>query len=349
MTTVDRQPDTGAAHDGPADAARPGVGRVLLLGLAGVFLWLAGDVLLVVFAGLLLAVGIDGMSSWLASRTRLSRAAAFFVVVALLLVLVAGAAVLIVPQVVGQVGDLWGFFINAFESVRTTVQRWGWPDDLLGSDALGQGQMMEAAGAMAARLAGATMATVGAVGAMLVALTIALFAAWDPGLYRRGALALLPAPARQRWDEALSRTGHALRWWFLGQLVSMALLAVTVSLGLWVIGVELWLSLGVLTGLLTFIPILGPLIAGIPILVVAFAEGAQTGLIVLAFYIVVQNLEGNVIVPMIQHRAVNLAPVLLIASQLVLGALFGLLFSSDMAIDLGTANTLVYVRARESS
>jgi predicted PurR-regulated permease PerM len=77
----------------------------------------------------------------------------------------------------------------------------------------------------------------------------------------------------------------------------MALLAVTVSLGLWVIGVELWLSLGVLTGLLTFIPILGPLIAAVPILVVAFAEGAQTGLIVLAFYLVVQNVEGNVIVP----------------------------------------------------
>jgi predicted PurR-regulated permease PerM len=319
-----KQPEPGVQPRASASQARIGAGRVLLLGLGGVFLWLAGDVLLVVFAGLLLAVGIDGLANGLSGRTRLRRGVSFFVVVALLLGLIAAAGALIVPQVMGQVGDLVELFVKAFESARTTIQRWGWPEEVLSVEAIGQGGIMDTAGAVAGRLAGITVATLGAVGTVIVALTIALFAAWDPGLHRRGVLAVLPPSERGRWGEALARTGHALRWWFLGQLVSMALLAVTVSLGLWVIGVELWLSLGVLTGLLTFIPILGPLIAAVPILVVAFAEGAQTGLIVLAFYLVVQNVEGNVIVPMIQQQAVDLPPVLLISAQLVLGALFGL-------------------------
>jgi predicted PurR-regulated permease PerM len=126
-------------------------------------------------------------------------------------------------------------------------------------------------------------------------------------------------------DETFSAVAHALHWWFLGQIVSMLLLGATVSLGLWLIGIELWLSLGVLTALLTFIPFLGPIIAAIPIVIVGFTAGMQTGVIVLVFYLIIQNVEGNFIVPMIQHRAVNLAPALLISVQVLMGVLFGVL------------------------
>jgi predicted PurR-regulated permease PerM len=126
-------------------------------------------------------------------------------------------------------------------------------------------------------------------------------------------------------NETLSATAHALRWWFLAQIVSMLALGVTVSIGLLIIGVDLWLSLGVLTALLTFIPVLGPIIAGVPILIVGFAEGLQTGMIVLVFYLVVQNLEGNFLVPMIHHRVVNLAPVLLISVQVLMSMVFGII------------------------
>ena len=115
-----------------------------------------------------------------------------------------------------------------------------------------------------------------------------------------------------------------MRWWFLGQLVSMIVLGVTVSLGLMLLGVELWLSLGLLTGLFTFVPILGPIIAGAPILLVSFTESTDVGLSVLVFYLLVQNVEGNFLVPYIQHRAVHLPPALLLAAMVVLGALFGL-------------------------
>lgn len=105
----------------------------------------------------------------------------------------------------------------------------------------------------------------------------------------------------------------------------MVVLGVTVSVGLMLLGVELWLSLGVLTGLLTFVPILGPIIAGVPILLVSFAEGPNVGLSVLAFYLLIQNLEGNLLVPYVQHRAVQLPPALLVSAQVVFGAAFGLM------------------------
>jgi predicted PurR-regulated permease PerM len=187
------------------------------------------------------------------------------------------------------------------------------------------GTATDALSAIAEQAASAMLVIVGVLSGTVILLAIAIFGAANPDLYRSGLLTLMPPARRERISEALAATAHALRWWFLAQIISMLALGVTVAVGLMIIGVDLWLSLGVLTGLLTFIPVLGPIIAGVPILIVGFAEGLQTGLIVLAFYLVVQNLEGNFLVPLIQHRVVNLAPVLLISVQVLMSTLFGLM------------------------
>jgi predicted PurR-regulated permease PerM len=188
-----------------------------------------------------------------------------------------------------------------------------------------QGGAADAASAIARQAASAMLAILGVASSLVILLAIAIFAAANPGLYRRGVLTLLPAGRRARVEEALAATVHALRWWFLAQIIAMILLGVTVAIGLMIIGVDVWLSLGVLTGLLTFIPFLGPIIAGIPIVIVGFSEGLQTGIIVLVFFLVVQNLEGNFLGPLIQHRVVNLAPVLLISVQVLMSTLFGVM------------------------
>jgi predicted PurR-regulated permease PerM len=149
-------------------------------------------------------------------------------------------------------------------------------------------------------------------------------------------------------DDTLSAIAYALRWWFLGQLVSMLLLGVTVGLGLLVLGIELWFALAVLTALLTFIPFLGPLIAAIPIIVVGFAAGVETGIIVAVGYLVIQNIEGNVLVPMIQHKAVNLAPALLISVQVLLSLAFGvvgLILAAPLTVVAMVAVKKLYIEA----
>jgi predicted PurR-regulated permease PerM len=296
---------------------------LLLAAGVGVLFWLAGDVLLLVFAALLLAVGIDGLARILSDRTPLSRKWSLTIVL-LLSVLVLGLfGMLVVPPFIEQLAEMWYRTVAFIEDLVDRLRDVGWARDLMNSD--NQEQVAGAAGTVAQHVANFTMMLVGAVASVFILVAIALFAAYDPEMYRRGLLRLFPRQYRARLDRTLSATAHALRWWFLGQLVSMLVLGVTVSLGLLVIGVELWLGLGVLTALLTFIPFIGPVIAGVPIVIVGFGSGPEVGMIVLVFYLVVQNLEGNFLVPIIQHRAVHLAPALLISVQILLSALFGVM------------------------
>ena len=296
--------------------------NVLLVALLGLFVWLTGDVLLLVFTGLLLAVGLDGLASMVKTWTPLSRGWALLVVLVLSLAFLVLVGMTIVPQFLAQLDELWQRLTGFADQAVQTLSRYGWAQQLM-SD--GETQATDAVSAIARQAASAILAAVGLVGSFVLLLAIAIFAAADPDLYRRGLLTLLPARRRERLNETLSATAHALRWWFLAQIIAMIVLGATVAVGLMIIGVDLWLSLGVVTGLLTFIPVLGPIIAAIPIVIVGFTEGTQTGLIVLVFYLVVQNLEGNFLTPMIQHRVVNLAPVLLISVQVLMGTVFGML------------------------
>ena len=298
---------------------------VLLAAALGVLLWAIGDVLLLIFAGILLAVGLDGLAGALSRRTPLSHGWALALVGMVFLALLIVAGVAIVPQFLAQIDQLWQRLTEVGNRIWETLSRYGWAQQLTGGEN-GQGQQLtELAGGVASRVASATLTALGVLGDLIILIVIALFGAADPDLYRRGLLKLVPLGHRARLDETLTATALALRSWFLGQIVAMALMGVTVSLGLWMIGVDLWLGLGVLAGLLNFIPFLGPVIAGIPMLAVGFAQDVQTGLMVLAFFLVVQNVEGNVLTPMIQHRAVHLPPVLLIGVQVLLGTLFGAL------------------------
>ncbi|MCG6113864.1 MAG: AI-2E family transporter [Mesorhizobium sp.] len=297
---------------------------ILLVALLGVVVWITGDVLLLVFAGILLAVGLDGLAAALARYTPLSRIWALVVVCTVLAVLMPVIVWSVLPQLLGQLDDLWERMTVFVGQFLEMLERSEWASSLM-SDSQDQGQMADAAGAAVQQAAWAGLAVIGAVGSVIVLLAIAIFGAAHPSLYRNGLLALFPAAQRPKMAGALTETARALRWWFLGQLVSMLLLGASVSLGLMIIGVDLWLSLGVLTAVLTFIPYLGPIIAGIPIVIIGFAEGYQTGLIVLVFYLVIQNVEGNFLVPMIQQKAVDLAPALLIAAQVLMGTLFGAL------------------------
>jgi len=294
-----------------------------LLAVAVVFLAYAiAPALLLVFAGLVLAVAFDGLAKLTAEYTPLSRGWALVITTVLLVAALAGFVVAIAPQVAGQIGEMQKTIDAFLQEAIDWVGGTGLMPDADAEDIAED--LAGAAGTVVGYVARWGMTTLGAITSMGVVLVIAGFAAADPGLYRRGFVRLFPHRYRPLTDDALSEVAHALRWWFLSQAASMLLLGVTVALGLWVIGIELWLGLGVLTALLTFVPYLGPLIAGIPIVAIGFAAGVQTGLIVTVFYLVVQNIEANIVVPWIQHKVVHLAPVLAISVQVLMGVLFGL-------------------------
>jgi predicted PurR-regulated permease PerM len=323
---------------------------LLAIGI-GVLLWLTGEVVLMIFAGVLLAVALDALGTPVSERTPLSRGWAVVAVVIALALLLGAGALVIVPQFMQQLGEIWERLTEFADQAREALQQYPWVQQLLGMGEQGeQGgsneQVMGVAGDIAGQVATATMTILGAVGTVLIVVVIGLFLAANPALYRRGLIKLVPPARRPRAEETLSTVGYALRWWLLGQLVSMLILGVSTSLLLLVVGVDLWLGLSVLVALLTFIPFLGPIIAGIPVVLIGFAAGMQTGLLVLAFYLVLQNVEGNILTPLIQQRAIHLPPALLISMQVLLGVLFGaagLILAAPLAVVGMVAVNLLYI------
>ena len=304
-------------------SARPGVTTATILLTAGLLLiaYLLGDVLLLVFASVVLAVGLDGLSHALSRRLPVSRnwalvgvSLAIFASIFAVFGLSAGRLALQLQQVAAAVVD----FAEQGHAWLTETGVMREPED-------GDSGLVSSLREMSGQALNWGMTAVGAVTSLVILVVLTGFLSANPDLYLTGAIRLVPPEKRGVAQDTLSALAAALRWWFLGQLVSMAILGVTVGLGLFFLGVEIWLGIAVLTAMLTFIPFIGPLLAAVPIIAVGFAAGMQTGWIVLIGYLLIQNIEGSVIGPMIQQRAVNLAPALLIAVQVLLSLVFGVM------------------------
>ncbi|HEY6514218.1 MAG TPA: AI-2E family transporter [Burkholderiaceae bacterium] len=175
------------------------------------------------------------------------------------------------------------------------------------------------------KLAGLAGNMVGALGGALLMLVVGLYLAADPALYRRGLLWLLPQRQRASAERALAEAGHGLSRWLLGQAVAMVLVGALTAAGLALIGMPLAVPLGIIAGLLEFVPFFGAIAAGALTVLVAFSQGAaQAGYAVLVC-VFVQHFEGYVIQPFVQRWAIALPPALGLISVLVFGLLFGAL------------------------
>jgi len=175
------------------------------------------------------------------------------------------------------------------------------------------------------RITGVFTTTFGVLSSVLLVLFVAIFCAVDPALYRRGLIHLLPIDKRPRAREVLDEAGHSLRWWIVGQLFSMTVVGAATGIGLWFLGIPFFVTLGILAGVLTFIPNFGPILSAVPALLLALTLGPLNALYVVLLYIGVQAVESNLLTPLVQQRNVDLPPVLNVGVQVVMGVLFGIL------------------------
>jgi predicted PurR-regulated permease PerM len=189
---------------------------------------------------------------------------------------------------------------------------------------------------------------VGGLADLLLIVFGGLFLAAQPGLYRQGFLLLLPpGGSRERVAGTLDASGTALRRWLLGQLVAMLLVFVLTGLGLWAIGVPAALALALLAGLAEFVPLIGPIVAAIPALLIALSDGWQTALWTLLLYLAIQQVESNLIMPVVQHRVVSLPPAVTLFAVVAFGLLFGslgVLFATPLAVVVFVAVKKLWVR-----
>lgn len=161
---------------------------------------------------------------------------------------------------------------------------------------------------------------------LVAAVFLAIYLASNPAPVVEWVVRLLPPDRRPRARDLLSRSRSRLLEWFKGQLISMTILGTLATIALYTIGVPGALILGILTGLLEFVPYVGPIISVIPPALLALALGNPIDILyVIGAYIVIQQVESNLVTPLVMRHAASVHPVAVIAAVTLLGAVFGVL------------------------
>ncbi len=197
------------------------------------------------------------------------------------------------------------------------------------------------------RVTAAVGTVMGAITSGVMMLVLAIFIAVDPRLYERGVAWMLPMGSRVGFYNVIDKMGWTLRRLMFGRLIGMAVEGVGTWLLLLAGGVPMAGLLGILTGLFAFLPNIGSIISGVLIVLVGFSAGFDAGLYAFGVYLVVQIVDGYLIVPMVAKRATDLAPALVLAAQILFGALFGImgLFLADPIV----AMIKVYLEERSKA
>lgn len=289
-----------------------------LLALA-LLLWKIVPVLMLVFAGIVFATAIRAASDPLSRKFGLRPTIAVAIVVVLAAAAIAGGGFLFGQRISDEAGATW----QAIGEAQAQIE------GLLKDSALGQSVVESLRAATSpetfAKVAKGTFTVFGVIADIGLVLFLAVYLALDPATYRNGFLLLLPAKSRPRVDVALDDAGVQLRKWLLGQLGAMVTVGVLIGVALAVIGVRLALPLGILSALLEFVPVVGPIAALVIGVLVALAQGPDIALYAGIVYAVVLFVEGNVIIPLAQKWAVSLPPALGLIGIAVFGILFGLI------------------------
>ncbi len=176
-----------------------------------------------------------------------------------------------------------------------------------------------------AQLTRAVGGVIGGVTTGLLIVVLGIYFAAEPQLYRRGFAWMLPADSRDYFHGTAELMGKSLRRLLAGRMLGMAVEGFSTWLLLAIYGVPMAALLGLLTGMLAFLPNIGAPISGLIMILVGFSGGTNMGLFCIGVYIVVQTVDGNIIVPMVAKKTVDLAPALVMGAQLIMGALFGIL------------------------
>lgn len=318
------------------------ISRVVIVAFAIVLLWVLWalkDLLIIVLGAIVFAVLLrsiaDPISRWTRMGTQIST---------VLAVLVAGGIVtvgawLFGSELAAQFGALGEILPATWADLQRRLDQVPLARQVL--DSIVRDQDVSAIITSVVRVAG------DAVTAFLLILFGAVFIAAQPRLYRGGLLQLVPPRRRELAGEALDDAGYSLRLWLLGQLISMTVVGLLTGIGLWMAGVPSAVALGVIAGFTEAVPYLGPIIGAVPGLLVALTVGPEAAFWALVVYVIVQQLEGYALLPIIQQKMVSLPPALtlfwIMAAGLLFGAL-GVIFAAPILVVIFVLVKRLYVR-----
>ncbi len=295
---------------------------LLLAGLVYVF-YHVSYMLLMVFAGILLGVFLDGLATLLRNHIRMPRWLALTLVSLVILLLLTAVGWFAGPRLANQFARLAELIPNSIQSLMNKLTQYEWGQNLL-ADKPSAREILPPVSEIVGSIKGIFSTTLGTLTTVLIILFIGIYTAADPNVYIDNGLRLVPKKNRGRAREIVHSIGNAMRWWLAGRFASMAIVGLLTAGAMAIIGIPLALTLGFIAAVLSFVPYIGPITSAIPAVLVALTVDPILTLWVIAAYIVVQAIESYLITPIIQQRAISIPPVLLITGQILMGVLAGL-------------------------
>lgn len=320
--------------------------------------WVARDVFLAAFLGVLLGLAVGAGAERL-TRMRIPRGVGAAMVVFGTIAVLFGTGAWIAPTLQEQGTELrqripeavdrleaWmnarpgfaGFFLGgstvtaqrdsaARRKVRRDVGAAAAADTSTNAQAVPtlRQRISEQLGGVARYLFPFLSSTITVVAGTFLIVVLSIYVGADPGLYRRGLLALFPPEARPRGGAVLSRMATVLRKWLLTQLIAMLVIGVLTTAALLLLGVKAAVALGVIAGILEFVPTIGPILSAVPGIAMGFLDSPEKALWVALAYLLIQQLEGHLLIPMLMKEGMDLPPALTIVAQAVMALLFGFL------------------------
>jgi predicted PurR-regulated permease PerM len=286
-----------------------------LLGVAALICYTA-NLLLLLFAAVLGAILLNAAVVWVCEQTHLKHKLSYLLVLLAILAAVGIGSWLLIPRIIIQLSQLG----EAVPEGVKNAQKW-LNETIAGrvvashSSALFNG--------IANQISHFGIDAIDALVALAIAVILSAYFAANPTEYEQGILRLIPPDRRQRISRLFRDVASTMGWWMIGQLVPMTVLGIVSAVGLLIIGVPLAVTLGLFTGIMIFIPFVGAVIAFIVTVLVAVSSDASKIPLVAVIFIIIHILEGYILTPLVQKRAVHLPPALTILSQVLMTTLFG--------------------------
>ncbi len=308
-------------------------------------IWLIGaifELVLLLVAAVLIHCFFNSFAQFIHRTTNLPKRWSKLASVIIVLGVVVAANLLLAPHIASQVKQLTNQLQQGFGGARSFLQQFWWGSFLLSQMPENLNQFMQDH----SYFMGFFTSTLGVIANIYIVLLLAAYFLVNPFPYANGLVALFPKEKRDRIQKTIYKVYRTLQLWLEGKLISMLAIAILTTSGLYLLGFPLALVLGIMAGLLGFIPNFGPIIAAIPAILIAFTQGPNAVLYVILLYIGSQALESNVLAPIVQRYMIYLPFAMILIAQVVFGLLagiLGLIFATPIVAGLIVAVKMLYV------
>ncbi len=295
------------------------LGSIALLAITIFLLRATFGVMLMVLAGCLIATYFHGLGDMIQRWSRWNRKVCMMISVLLTLIIITLLCWFLGTKISAQASALSNDLPRMANHVEQQMQQ----------SNIGRQILENVSGKDSQKLSATVQSffrtSFGVIGDLYIITFLGIFFTASPSLYKTGIITLIPERGKEKTRLILDRISRTFKLWLKGLMITILLVAFISGTGLTIIGVPMALALAVFAALLSFVPNFGPVIAMAPAVLIALTISFNTGVAVAILYIAMQTLANNIVTPLVQKRMIDLPPALTLVSQLIMGAISGVL------------------------